>query len=243
MSGKENILNELKELNSSLDTSRLNPYQVPVNYFDGLADQVLRKIKALDTAGPQEELSLISPYLSSIDKVLPYQLPKGYFEELDPGFAMVDDEKEISVLSPLLGSLKKEMPYAVPSGYFENIKSPASKTVEIKKASVIKFSWLRVAAAAVVTGLIVLAAFYFNSNKEPGMKVLAKVTRDVKKMNDSQKDNLLDFMDAGLTGEESVQVSADTKSKIKNMIEDVPEQELKEFQEQTEDLEEVLMTN
>ena len=95
-----------------------------------------------------------------------------------------------------------------------------------------------------ITGLIVLAAFYFrNSEKEPGVKVLAKVTRDVKKMNEVQKDNLLDFIDAGLSGEESAQESADKKSEIKSLIQGVPDEELKVFQEQTEDIQDVLMTN
>jgi hypothetical protein len=193
----------------------------------------------METADPRKELEILSPYLSTLSKVNPYAVPSGYFDALDTSFVTVDDDKELAGLSTLLVGLKKEMPYSVPQGYFDEISTPV-KT----KSRVISFGWVRYAAAAVITGLIVLAAFYFRtSEKEPGVKVLAKVTRDVKKMNEVQKDNLLDFIDAGLSGEESAQVSADKKSEIKSLIQGVPDEELKDFQEQTEDIQDVLMTN
>ena len=137
------------------------------------------------------------------------------------------------------------MPYTVPTGYFENItipvreEKPAARVVSFKRKT-----WLQYAAAAVLTGLIVLLVGYtFGGHKDKGMRVMAKITRDVKKMNEVQKDNLLDFIDAGMSGNETAQVATDTKNKIKNMIQDVPDEELKDFQAQTEDLQDVLMTN
>lgn len=238
MPGKDNILNELAALNSSLAGYNKNPYEVPSGYFDDLAGQLIRRIMALETTGAAEELEILSPYLSALNKANPYVVPAGYFEELDSSFVSIDEARESVYLSPLLKSLKKENPYSVPEGYFNEIKTPVTK-----RSKLVSLGWVRYAAAAVVTGLIVLAAFFSRKDNEPGMKVLAKVTRDVKKMNEVQKDNLLDFIDAGLNGQESVQVSADKKSEIKSLIQGVPEEELRDFQEQTEDIQDVLMTN
>ena len=242
MSGTNNISEELKALNSSLEINRLNPYVVPESYFEDLAGTVLRRIKALEAGTPQEELELLSPFIKNLSKNSPYTVPDGYFENLDASFVMVDADEEMATISPLLGSLKKEMPYTVPHGYFENMALPAEK-LSTKKTAKIILGWKRFAAAAVVTGLIVLAAFYLRGDKEPGMKVLAKVTRDIKNMNEIQKDNLLDFIDAGLSGDEKAQVNDDTRSAIKTLIQGVPEEELVNFEEQTEDLEGVLMMN
>ena len=63
-------------------------------------------------------------------------------------------------------------------------------------------------------------------------------------MNDTEQDDLVDFLDAGLTGSETAQVNPETKSKeIQQLLQDVSDEELKDFREQTEDVGEVLMTN
>ena len=63
-------------------------------------------------------------------------------------------------------------------------------------------------------------------------------------MNDTQKDDLMDFIDAGMNGDETAQVNTDNKAdEVKNLLKDVSDEELKDFQEQTEDVADVLMTN
>ena len=53
---KENILQELNELKSSLATvTPQNVYTVPVGYFDGLVAQVLSRIKAVEAKNAVEE--------------------------------------------------------------------------------------------------------------------------------------------------------------------------------------------
>ena len=85
---------------------------------------------------------------------------------------------------------------------------------------------------------------YFGGEKEPGGKVLAKFTRDVKKMNDIQQADLIEFIDAGMTGDETAQLSTDNKSdEVKNLLKDISDEELKDFQEQTEDIQDIMMTN
>ncbi len=304
MTRKDNILQELSELNSTLATTiPQNPYTVPVGYFDGLSAQVLNRIKAMEAANAVEELGYLSPMLTGISKQMPYAVPQGYFEGLaekamqsisessDYQTAREETEtlspllnglekqmpytvpqgyfeglagkvlqavnksnnqtakEELETLSPLLSGLKKEMPFSVPQGYFESLTENISKEESKPAAKVISITsrkWFRYAAAAVIIGIVVTTGLLFlgGGEKEPGGKALAKFTNDVKKMDDTQKDNLIDFIDAGMNGDETAQVSTDNKSaEVKNLLQGISDDELKDFQEQTEDIQDVLIPN
>src|SRR5262245_60805691 len=82
MAQKDNILQELNELESSL-AGQLpqNTYAVPAGYFEGLASQVLNRIKAMEASTAAEELSYLSPMLNSISRQMPYEVPAGYFDK------------------------------------------------------------------------------------------------------------------------------------------------------------------
>jgi len=48
MTNRDNILQELNDLKSSLaDACFQNTYQAPVRYFYGLADEILKRVRAL----------------------------------------------------------------------------------------------------------------------------------------------------------------------------------------------------
>ena len=89
-----------------------------------------------------------------------------------------------------------------------------------------------------LTGFLLLG-----DEKEPGVKALAKLSRDIKKMDETQKDNLMDFVDAGMSGQETAQANPATNSEVKKLLQGISEEELTDFQEQTEDFQDVLMTN
>ncbi|HEY6064278.1 MAG TPA: hypothetical protein VIV35_11750, partial [Chitinophagaceae bacterium] len=152
---------------------------------------------------------------------------------------------ELETLSPLLSGLKKTMPYSVPQGYFESLGEKRNKPA-VKIISITSRKWFRYAAAAVITGVIATAGFLLSGNgeKEPGRKALAGLTSDIQKMNETQKDMLMDFIDAGMSGKETARVNTDDKSnEVKDLLKGISDEELKDFQEQTEDIQDVLMTN
>jgi hypothetical protein len=213
MSEKVNILNELKELNSSLANGNLgNVYQVPPGYFDGLAAQVLGRIQTLSDSISHEDED--------------------------------NAADELKTISPLLSSINKQMPYSVPAGYFEQLVHRPEKNKSAKIVSFTSRRWFKYAAAAAVfAGIIMIAGYLYINKKSATGKELAKVERIVKKMDDSEKDKLMDFIDAGLSGHESVQVSQDNKTTIKELLQDVSDEELKDLNEQTEDIQDLLMTN
>lgn len=253
MTRNTNILNELTELNSSLvNVSTQNAYMVPVGYFDGLAVTVLNRIKAMNAENVAEELNYLSPILSNISKQTPYTVPAGYFDSLaETALQSVREnsnyqtaKEEIETLSPLLSGLKKQMPYSVPQGYFENIAEKSEKQ-KTRVISITSRKWFRYSAAAIVVGIVAISGLLiFGNKKTAAEKILVKVEKDVKKMDDQQKNNLADFLDAGMNGKETAKVNADDKSQeIKDLLQGVSEEELTDFQHQTEDIEDVLMND
>lgn len=259
MKQSDNILSELKELNSRLTLiSNENCYEVPAGYFESIAAKVLSRIRALESTDVSEELNHLSPLLSSFPKKMPYTIPTGYFESLRESIQhAIQDDYESSVseterISPLLAGLKKNNPYSAPQGYFETLADDVATReshTEAKVVAITRNSWLRYAAAAVVAGFIIMTGLFIvdsAAKKESGETALARVTKDIKKLNEVQKDELIDFLDAGLDGNETARLDNDSKNKLKEiqqLLQDVPEEDLKNFREQTEDIEEVLMTN
>jgi len=238
------IQKELAELNSRLaETGREQVFSVPAGYFENLAEGVLRRIKALEAANASDEIGSLSPVLKALKGVNPYSVPAGYFDSLEAPMQMnapISAAEEIAQLSPMLSSLDKKGPFAVPAGYFESLQ-PRSKT---KIVSLFQVRWFRMAAAAMIAGIFILSGFYIFNGRNTDKAPMAKFSRDVKKMDDAQKDNLIDFIDAGLTGKEQAKTSTEIKTnEIRDLLHDIPESELKDFQEQTEDINDVLMTN
>ncbi len=241
MNENNQIQKELAELNSLLANSgREQVYTVPLGYFDTLAEQVIKRIKAGKMESAADEIATLSPLLGSLKAVNPYSVPAGYFGTLETSLSADNAREELAILSPLLSSLDKKMPYSVPAGYFENLLAkPKAKVVGIFHTRL-----FRMAAAAVITGILLMSGFYIFNGRSVDKAPMAKFSRDVKKMNDTQKDNLIDFIDAGLTGKEQAHNNAEVKTnEIRALLHDIPADELKDFQEQTEDITDVLMTN
>jgi hypothetical protein len=259
MTQRDNILQELNEMGSQLvNAGSENIYAVPAGYFEGLVAQVMSRIKAMEAANAADELAHLSPVVSKLSKQLPYAVPVGYFDTLAENMMQSVREssdyqtvtEETEAISPLLASLKKETPFTVPQGYFENIALGSATKESKQEAKVISLTsrkWFRYAAAAVVAGIIFMAGLLIidnNNEKVTGAKTLAKVSKDVKKLSETQKDDLIDFLDAGMSGTETAEINTTNRSKeIQQLLQDVSEEELKSFREQTEDIEDVLMTN
>ncbi len=83
MTQRTEILNELKELTIIADRlSTEMPYRLPEGYFDHLAPDILRRVKAEAAASAGQELELLSPLMAKLDKKAPFTVPEGYFSEL-----------------------------------------------------------------------------------------------------------------------------------------------------------------
>jgi hypothetical protein len=245
MTQKDNILQELRDLHSSLvNAASQNIYQVPAGYFDGLAEQVLRRIKALEAVNAAEELNHLSPLLNSISKKMPYSVPSNFFDGLAESItgSVINEHQtpaeELETLSPLLSGLKKEMPYSVPMGYFETINTTTVIQPPAKVISITKQSWFRYAAAAVVTGFIIMAGFLvFNKqgNIDPKEKSFAWVEKSLNKVSTDDIDKFVELADEEAPVIASADASNEIKDKneIKELIKDVSDKDLQDFLDET----------
>ena len=256
MTQNSNILQELKELESSLaGLAAQNIYSVPDGYFEGLAGQVLNRIKAMEAANAAEELGYLSPILSNISKQMPYAVPAGYFKGLEEqlmqtvrnsndylrkeSFGQTATE-ELETLSPLLSSLKKEMPYSVPQGYFETLAAEINTQANKTETKVVSFGsrkWFRYAAAAAVVGVIATLSFMLiNQDKVTADKdSYAWVKKNIKKVSTEKIEEFIQ-----LTDEDKSVASIDTKIEdVKELVKDVPENEIQSLLNDTELLDDV----
>ncbi len=241
MHKKETILKELKELKSSLvDTGFENPYRTPVGYFEGLSAEILRRITAIESGKPKEELAGLSPLLSSISNKTPYSVPASYFDLLQKDIKNITGanknqsaQEEIEDLSPILSTLKIKKPFTVPEGYFEKLH-PVLSTADKSKAKVVSIThrkWFRYAAAALVIGFVSTIGF-LNLNKneiDPAEKSYAWVKKNLKKVS---TDDIDQFVKSTNT-ESTDLVKIEAKDEISNLLKDVSDKEIQEFLNET----------
>lgn len=247
MTQRDNILQELNDLNSQLaGQNPLNVYEVPSGYFENLVAEVMKRIKALEANNAADELAHLSPLLNTISKQNPYTVPAGYFDELGgqlTGIMQSADhlsaEEETASISPLLAGLKKENPYQVPAGYFENLSTDIAAKESKPQANVVSFTsrkWFRYAAAAVVTGVVVLAGFlYFTTknNVSPVEQPYAWVKKSFKKADPKEIEAFVALADEELPNKNDVASNPVNTAEIKELLQDVSEQEIQSFLSET----------
>lgn len=239
MANRNDILAELQELNSSLAyIADQGTYMVPTGYFEGLADEILKRVKALDAHTAKEELYQLSPLLSSIKKETPFTVPAGYFDAIGEKIEQTvlneagqDAEKELQELSPLLSGLKNKSTYTVPTGYFENLQPVAQQEKQEPVAKVVLLSrrtWVRYAAAAIIVGFVATFAL-LNRNAQgkidPSTKSYAWVQKNLKKVS---TDDITEFVESVNIDNGDV-AKTDAKNEISSLLKDVSDKEIQDF--------------
>lgn len=128
---------ELKSLSNTVSAiEKKNPFVVPENYFEGLADKALQLIhkENSDTISPKEEIESLSPLLSSLKNKKTFSIPdSNYFEQVTNN-VHTQITKTVDV-----------------------VEAPVVSISSGRK-------WIRYAAAAVITGIIGISAIFFLNN-------------------------------------------------------------------------------
>jgi hypothetical protein len=240
MNPKNNILNELNELGSSLAKIPLGKtYEVPASYFENLASNVLSKINEKEAVSPSFNMDIVS-------KEPVFATPEGYFEGLDErimaGIRQHPDyqnsTEEILSISPVLAGLQKINPYQVPTGYFENISASINKELnpEAKVISITSRKWFRMAIAAVtITFFAMTGILYLNqSNKVDASKNPdGWISKNIKKLSTQDLDAFIYSTDPGFHGNEMASIKPVKSEYVKSLLEDVSDAELDEFLDET----------
>lgn len=222
-----------------------NPYSVPAGYFDELAGSILMRVKAEQALTAQEELSVLSPLLSKLDKKLLFEAPAGYFAELTEnvvsGARAIDFvNEELENLSPVMAGLKDKQVYTVPADYFDGL--PGQVLDRVKKAAeparVVSIGQgrkvMRYAVAAAVIGIVVMAAWWFTGTKSgtvtPDVAVAAKVDK-------IPEEELQSYLEEGSVVLPADLLAANTKPEIEagdmtDLLQNVSDEEIQKYLEQ-----------
>lgn len=226
MSTTNTIQDELNEMNSGLSSNAGDtPYSVPEGYFDGLASSVLAKIKGETPVAASEEIAQLSPLLAGISRQLPFSVPDNFFQSNLEGLTAFTSENEESLV---LSFVEKEMPYEVPVGYFANFPEQVLERVAKRQAKVVPMmrrKWVRLAVAAMVTGIMAVSGFmYFNNRGSVTSDPVTAVKKaSTKELNDFIKSTVVNVTDnnAGVTAHNATQT--------KKLFNDVSDKELDAF--------------
>jgi hypothetical protein len=217
-----------------------NPYHVPHGYFDNFAASVLNRIKANEAASAKEELETLSPLLSGLSKKMPFSTPDNFFEELSDnavaGAKAIDFVNvELENLSPLMSSLKDKQVYEAPAGYFDQLPQQILQKVKSQPAKVVSMNFtrkvVRYAAAAVVAGLVVAAAWLYTGNGTDEGSLVG-----IEQISDEGLESYIENQNSVNPAETTV-LAANTNAEIdeedmKDMLADVSDEELQKYVDQ-----------
>ena len=169
-----------------------NNTDIPAGYFDTLSDSILNKIKNQETV----ELPAI---FSTIKKDQLFQVPGNYFETLTVSILnKIKSTQEEETLPAVLNNLKTVQPFEVPENYFADLSAnilnkvrqqPGAKIIAMPK----RFSILRYAVAAVLTGALALGVYKYSNhppvNDIPAVSVALDLSIEKGKTMDDKKFN------------------------------------------------------
>lgn len=227
MSTTNTIQDELNEMNSGLNSNANDtPYSVPEGYFDSLASSVLAKIKGEATISGSEEIAQLSPLLAGISRQLPFSVPNNYFQSNIEGLEAFTSENEDSLV---LSFVDKQMPYEVPAGYFANFPEQVLEKLSGRKAKVVPMmqrKWVRLAVAAMVTGIMAISGIMYFNNRGHGSTadpVTAVKKASTQELNDFIKSTVVNVSD------DKAAVTAHNATQTKKLFNDVSDKELDAF--------------
>lgn len=163
MKNSAEILNELQSLSPLLaGMDKVNVFSVPQGYFDSIVPTV--------TACLKEENNNLKELIGNQPS---FKVPQGYFEKLSDNILdkiklQENPAEELNTLSPVLASIKKENVFEIPLNYFENLPGTIISKIQPKAAKVVymqrRSSFMKYAAAAVITGAIALGVYKYSGN-------------------------------------------------------------------------------
>jgi hypothetical protein len=244
MNTRNTILEELKALDSGLaNFPNSLPYSVPEGYFNSLAENILRRVKAQDLLA-SDEIAELSPLLSGLSRKMPFEVPQDYFQNSMDDLAIIGSEDEESAV---LSLIEKEMPYKVPYGYFESLPESILNRVVPRKGKVVsmaKRGWMRVAAAAMVAGIITISGiFYFNRSKDIPVDNPQWVASKLKTVSDKELEEFVKTTDVNSTGVVTAKKSASKTTQNKRLLQDISDKDLDAFLDQVPSDDEALALN
>lgn len=235
MNSRSTIQQELKELSSLLPHDIEQPvFTVPEGYFENFAASVWEKLRGQHQQTPYDELTELSPVLAAIPKKMPFSVPENYFSGFTQTVPALVKEDE---LPQALQSIDRQMPYAVPAGYFDNLAATVLAKATKPQAKVVPFGTrrlMRIAAAAVVIGIIAISGLVFFGNGsqsvDPNEEPTEWMAKKLQGVSNQALDEFIMTADIGYEAKGGQQKGSGTD--LQNALEDVSNSELDAFLKQ-----------
>jgi hypothetical protein len=242
MSHNSQIERELQELSPLLSQKVLFkvPYEVPRGYFEELPARIFQSANLKNER--IAELEELGSFLATMDNSSLYSVPTDYFSELpvaiQSGAAALDEVRHTLEQDLVLpANSEKTTPYQIPPGYFEENhirilqavrNEPDTKVIRIG----FQTKWLRVAVAAMLTGIFISVAWFWQQSPLPMQGEMSVSTPAIpSSISESEMEHFLD-MAAG--NESALSTFTDASSDWDNkdlhaMLADVSETELEQY--------------
>jgi hypothetical protein len=233
MNSRPTIQQELKDLSSFLPHDIEQPvFTVPDGYFENFAASVWQKLRSQHLQTPYDELTELSEVLAAIPKKNPYTVPENYFSGFTLNVPSLVREEQ---MPEALQAIGRQMPHTVPAGYFDGLADAVLEKVTKPAAKVVSFNrarFMRIAAAAVVTGIIAISGFLFFGKGEqtidPNQKSGEWVAKSLQNVSNQALDEFIMTTDIGY---QASNTPNSNPTDVKHMLEGVSNSELDAFLE------------
>jgi hypothetical protein len=241
MSEQNHIQGDNEELNGQLPAGgQQNPFAVPEGYFAGLAASVMARIHAAEPSAA-EEMKSLSPLLAGMSRSMPYHLPEGYFAGLAEELPLLTAPDPVPAFS-------RQLPYSVPQHYFSELPDLLLQRVAPARAKVIPLmrrGWVRLAVAAVLTGLVALAGIQYLGGEKEVTSPAVSVAQQLKNVSTTEIDNFIRNTAAAPQGGTTANTTRPAaKTEVRKMLTDVSDSELDDFLSQVPaEEEDIIMIN
>jgi hypothetical protein len=212
-------LEQLSPLLSSLRKS--SPFQAPASYFEDLSGTVVSGVRAIEFVN--DELENLSPLMAGLKNKATYQAPAAYFDQFAAGILAKVQQNE----NQPLGVIEQVRPATIAT-----IPSSATSRTRIISLSA-RWAW-KYSAAAIVTGLVLMAGWFSLSRPAGKTGNPADISRNIARVSDQDIQNYLDnqnipLADATNNSTASLDMNDSNLSDFKSMLGDVPDDELKSY--------------
>lgn len=216
-----------------------NVYTVPEMYFDTLPDHIMSHIRLCSVLqAPQQT---------------PYQVPTGYFDALSSRILSQvhiqqagasqqtvagnnEVYQELQQLAPLLNTISKQPVFSIPENYFEaqpQLPVAIAEKAILRTLPVVRKinRWFQYAAAALVAGIMVTAAFMFTDNSHsPVPGNAATKNLDVKKaVSVLSEDEIVNYLSTHPSTTEATTSVSSVSPDIQHIVNDISEEEIRQY--------------
>lgn len=231
MNSRAHIQQELAQLESNLPYNVKEPvFNVPENYFEQFADRMLAKVRAAELNVSDPELYELAPTLAGLAKKMPLAVPENYFSTLSNDVPVL--MRSTDELPSILSEQPRITPYTVPAGYFETQPAQILKKLKGKTAAKVvpmRTGWMRMAAAAVFTGVIAVGALLSRQEVNNSVAANPAVKAGILKGITAQDlDQFIKNTDAVYT-DVAASGTANTATGADDLLQDVSNKELEAF--------------